>query len=202
MPPVHVAQLNTAIMVAPPDDPRVAGFMEALDEINAIADATPGFVWRLQTDDGNATGIQVFPNPLHLVNMSVWKSVESLRDYVYGSAHVDFFRRRAEWFEADDRMLALWHVEPGTIPELDEAVRRSEFLQRHGTSPYAFGFSKPPAPLTFSADDTTITATFDGRLVGRITAVGDVEIVDRDVALLTEALRDQHELHSQRRSGA
>lgn len=150
---MHVAQINIGTMVAPTDDPAVAEFMEALDRVNAAADDAPGFVWRLQTEEGNATDIHVFPNPLELVNMSVWTSIEALREYVYRSEHVDFFRRRAEWFVADAKRVALWFVLPGELPELDEAVRRVEFLELHGPSPYAFGFARPPAPLTFERTD-------------------------------------------------
>ncbi len=147
----HVAQINIGTMVAPTDDPAVAEFMDNLDRINAIADDAPGFVWRLQTDAGNATDIHVFPNPLELVNMSVWKSVDELKAYVYRSEHVEFFRRRAEWFEADAKRVALWHVAVGEIAELDDAIRRVEFLERSG--PSAFGFARPPAPLLFEETD-------------------------------------------------
>ena len=113
---VHVAQINIGTMVAATDDPLVAEFMDNLERINAVADAAPGFVWRLQTDIGNATEIQIFPDPLTLVNMSVWESVEALKDYVYRSDHVDFFRRRAEWFEPDAKRVALWHITAGHDP--------------------------------------------------------------------------------------
>jgi GNAT superfamily N-acetyltransferase len=149
----HVAQINIGTMVAPTDDPAVAEFMEALDRVNALADHAPGFVWRLQSDAGNATDIHVFPNPLQLVNMSVWERVDALKDYVYRSEHVEFFRRRAEWFEADAKRVALWHVAAGELPELDDAVRRLDFLERSGSSPYAFGFGRSPAPLTFEPTD-------------------------------------------------
>jgi GNAT superfamily N-acetyltransferase len=162
----HVAQINIGTMIAPTDHPAVAEFMEALDRINAIADRAPGFVWRLQTDEGNATDIQIFPNPLELVNMSVWETVEALKDYVYQSDHVDFFRRRTEWFEADAKRVALWHVAAGSIPELDDAVRRVEFLAVRGASPYAFGFARPPAPLTFEETDLDDADTAD--LVARL----------------------------------
>jgi GNAT superfamily N-acetyltransferase len=150
---VHVAQINIGTMVAPTDDPAVAEFMDNLDRINAIADGAPGFVWRLQTDSGNATEIQIFPDPLELVNMSVWESVDDLKAYVYRSEHVDFFRRRAAWFVVDAKRVALWHVEPAAVPELDDAVRRVEFQERHGPTPYSFGFGRVPAPLTFEATD-------------------------------------------------
>lgn len=149
----HVAQINIGTMVAPTDDPAVAEFMDNLDRINAIADDAPGFVWRLQTDEGNATDIHVFPNPLELVNMSVWQTVDELKAYVYRSEHVEFFRRRAEWFEADAKRVALWHVADGETAELDDAIRRVEFLERSGPSAYAFGFARPPAPLLFEETD-------------------------------------------------
>lgn len=147
--PIHVAQINIGTMVAPTDDPEVAEFMDGLDRINAIADASPGFVWRLQTDDGNATSIQIFPDPLTLVNMSVWESVDALKAYVYQTDHVEFFRRRAAWFLPDAKRVALWTVPAGEVPELDDAVRRVEFLERSGPSPYAFGFARQPVPLVF-----------------------------------------------------
>jgi GNAT superfamily N-acetyltransferase len=158
---VHVAQINIGTMVAPTDDPAVADFMDNLDRINAIADEAPGFVWRLQTDSGNATEIQIFPDPLALVNMSVWESVDDLKSYVYRSEHVDFFRRRAAWFAADAKRVALWHLEPGSIPELDDAVRRVEFQERHGPTPYSFGFGRVPAPLTFETTDLDDPDTTD-----------------------------------------
>jgi GNAT superfamily N-acetyltransferase len=163
---VQVAQINIGTMVAATDDPAVAEFMDNLERVNAIADAAPGFVWRLQTDSGNATEIQIFPNPLTLVNMSVWESVEALKEYVYRSDHIDFFRRRAEWFEPDAKRVALWHVVPGMLPQLDEAVRRVAFLERNGASPYAFGFAKPPVPLVF--EETTPDDGATAELIGRL----------------------------------
>ena len=149
----HVAQINIGTMVAPTGDLAVAEFMDNLERINAIADEAPGFVWRLQTDEGNATDIHVFPNPLELVNMSVWETVDDLKAYVYRSEHVDLFRRRAEWFEADAKRVALWHVAHGEIPEVDDGVRRADFVERVGTSPYAFGFGRTPEALVFEETD-------------------------------------------------
>lgn len=152
-PVAHIAQINIGTMVAPTDDPAVAEFMDNLDRINALADQAPGFVWRLQTDEGNATDIHVFPNPLELVNMSVWRTVDDLKTYVYRSEHVEFFRRRAAWFEADAKRVALWHVGTDRTAELDDAIRRIEFLERSGPSPYAFGFGRPPSVLLFEETD-------------------------------------------------
>ena len=149
VPDHHIAQINIGVMIAPTDDPSVAEFMENLDHINAQADAAEGFVWRLQSEQGNATDIQIFPNPLELVNMSVWESVDTLKSYVYRTEHVEFFRRRAAWFEADGKRVALWSVRPGRIPTLADAVRRVEFMEHHGPTPYAFGFAQPPPALVF-----------------------------------------------------
>ena len=142
----HVAQINIGVMIAPTDDPAVAEFMDNLDRINALADEADGFVWRLQSGLGNATDIQVFPDPLQLVNMSVWESVEALKVYVYRSDHVEFFRRRAAWFVPEAAQVALWWVPAGTIPDLDDAVRRVEYLEQHGPTPYAFGFASVQPP--------------------------------------------------------
>src|SRR5256885_6866464 len=95
----HIAQLNVGRILAPTDSPQLAEFMAALDEINARAEATPGFIWRLQSDSGNATDIRVSEDPSFLVNMSVWATIESLFDFVYRSAHTAVMARRRQWFE-------------------------------------------------------------------------------------------------------
>ncbi len=130
-------------MVAPLESPAMAGFVARLAEINALADRSPGFVWRLQTDDGDATCIRPYDDDRILVNFSVWETVDQLKDYVYHSAHRDVMRNRREWFEKFDGMyLALWWVEAGRIPEIEEAKRRLEYLQNHGESAFAFTFRK------------------------------------------------------------
>lgn len=164
----QLAQINLGTMVAPVDDPRVAAFMDALDEINAIADRSPRFVWRLQEDNGNATSIHLFDDPLALVNMSVWESLDELRDYVYRSAHVEFFRRRAEWFRPEGKRVALWWVPAGSVPDVRDGVRRVEFLERHGPSSYAFGFSRPMPPLLIEQAMLDDPAVRD--LIGRLDA--------------------------------
>jgi GNAT superfamily N-acetyltransferase len=158
---VHVAQFNAATLVAATDDPHVAGFMDALDPINALADRSPGFVWRLQDTNGNLTQVRLFDNPLTIPNLSVWESVEALKDYVYTSEHVEFFRRRAEWFERGERILVLWYLPAGTLPGTDEALRRLRFQDRHGASPYAFGFARPPEPLVFEQTTPDDAQTLD-----------------------------------------
>jgi len=152
----HIAQLNVGRLHAPIGDPRVAEFEAALDHVNELADAAPGFVWRLQTDDGNATAIKVTDDELFIVNMSVWDSVESLADFVYRSAHTPFLRRRAEWFERSTTpYLALWWVPAGTVPTLDDAMTRLAHLTERGPSPVAFTFRQRFAPddVVVASDD-------------------------------------------------
>lgn len=184
---VNVAQINVGTLVAPPDDPQVAEFMNALDRINAIADTAPGFVWRLQTDAGNATDIHVFDDPLRIVNMSVWETVDALKAYAYRSEHVEFFRRRGEWFEPDAKQVALWYVEPGDIPGVDEALRRVDFIERHDPSPYAFGFARVPTPLTFEVTDLDDdeTRALVARLIDELAAVA-VEPGENRVTLTSD----------------
>ncbi len=127
----HLAQLNVGRMVAPTSAPEIAEFMAALEPINALADAAPGFVWRLQTDAGNATDIHAFDDPLLLLNMSVWQSIEALRAFTYSSAHTEVLRRRREWFDRlDVAHLVLWWVPVGHIPSVGEAIDRLERLRR------------------------------------------------------------------------
>lgn len=156
----HVAQINIATLRAPLDDPSIADFVDSLDAINALADDAPGFVWRLQTDEGNATAIQAFPDPLTLVNMSVWESVEALQDYAYRSRHRDFVARRREWFAEGSSRYAIWRIAPGETPSVDDGKERLDFLERYGPSPYAFRFGRVPEPLivrrTTLADPRTV----------------------------------------------
>ncbi len=136
-----LAQLNIGRLVAPQDDPRVAEFMDALEPINALADASLGFVWRLQDDSGNATSIQGFDDDSIIVNMSVWESIAALRAFVYSSEHKRYLARRKEWFQPfDDLLLVLWNVPDGHRPTVQEARERLEHLEAHGPTPHAFTF--------------------------------------------------------------
>jgi heme-degrading monooxygenase HmoA len=157
----HLAQLNIAVPKEPPGGPLLADFMAALDSVNAVADASPGFVWRLQTEDGNATALRAFDEDT-MVNMSVWESLEALRSFVYSNrAHLDIMRRRREWFE--DHVQAfqvLWWVPARHIPAVAEAEQRLTVLRAHGPSPEAFTFRRHfPPPGTEKADQ----AVDDGR---------------------------------------
>ncbi len=143
-----LAQLNIGRLVAPEDSPRVAPFMQALDEINALAEASTGFVWRFQTEDGNAIAERPFPDDdSMLVNFSTWESAEALADYVFRTAHVEFLRRRREWFERLDSVVTvLWWVPRGHRPTAAEAIERLEHLRVHGPTAYAFTFRQRYAP--------------------------------------------------------
>ncbi len=138
----HLAQLNIARFLAPLDTPRQQAFVDALVPVNALADDADGFVWRLQTDDGDATSIRAFEDPLMLVNMSVWESLAKLRAFVYTNrAHVSIMRRRREFAETMvEAHLVLWWVPAGHIPTVDEAKERLELLRADGPTPQAFTF--------------------------------------------------------------
>jgi len=139
----HIAQLNVGRAVAPPGSPELADFMAALDRINALAESSPGFVWRLQSASGNATDILVSDDPRSLVNMSVWSSVESLFAFVYRTAHTELMKRRREWFEKPAQAhQVLWWIPAGHIPTIEEALQRLADLRRNGPTKRAFTFSQ------------------------------------------------------------
>jgi Domain of unknown function (DUF3291) len=144
----QLAQLNIGVIRGPIDSPVMAEFVANLDRINALAERTPGFVWRLQTEEGNATAIRPYPDNENMaVNLSVWKDVNSLRRFVFHSAHVEIMRRRREWFETmDEAFLVLWWVPEGHRPTIEEAKARLEVLRRKGPTAEAFTFRQfyPP----------------------------------------------------------
>lgn len=143
----ELAQLNIATMNEPLDSPGMADFVANLDRVNALAEGSPGFVWRLQTEEGDATAVRPMGNDV-LVNMSVWRDVESLNKYVYGSAHVEIMRRRKEWFQRmKDAYLVLWWVPRGHRPTVQEAIAKLERLRQAGPTEAAFTFRRVfPAP--------------------------------------------------------
>ena len=143
----QLAQVNVARLLAPLDDARTAGFVANLEPINALADASPGFVWRLQSERGDATSIRILDDDLLIVNLSVWDSLESLRAFVYASAHRTVLGRRAEWFEpAEQAHLAAWWIATGTRPTVPEAVDRLLALRADGPTERVFTL-KAPFPL-------------------------------------------------------
>jgi hypothetical protein len=151
----QIAQVNVAQPRGPLDSEVMREFMEALDPVNAVADQSPGFVWRLQTEDGNATALRALDGLM--VNMSVWESIEALRAFVYSTpAHLSVMRRRREWFEHMDVYMALWWVPAGHIPTVAEAEERVTLLGAIGPSPDAFTFRRHFPPPDDSRDDDAI----------------------------------------------
>ena len=148
-PTYHLAQLNIGRTVGPIDSVAMADFVANLDRINGVGDASPGFVWRLQDESGAATSIRAFEDPRMIVNLTVWTSVEALREYAYRSVHVEFLRRRREWFvPLDGPSLVLWWIPAGHRPTVEEAKRRLEHLAANGPSDHAFTLKTAfPAPV-------------------------------------------------------
>jgi predicted acetyltransferase len=140
----QLAQVNIGRLIAPIDDPRIAGFVQQLDPVNRLAEESPGFIWRLKDDGGNAIFIPFSDDPKLIVNMSVWESIEALRRFTYASAHLNVVRQRREWFENMDLPhYCLWWIPAGHIPTVAEARERLESYQKNGATPYAFWFSQP-----------------------------------------------------------
>jgi hypothetical protein len=147
-PEYHVAQVNIGRVVGPLDSPQLAAFVALLDETNALAERSPGFVWRLTTDSGAPSSyLHVYEDESILLNMSVWRSVDELKAFVYHSAHTEVMRRRREWFfPFEGAYQALWWVPAGHVPSPLEAKARLEYLRTHGPSEFAFTFKQPFPP--------------------------------------------------------
>ena len=142
-PKYHLAQYNIARLVAPLDHPLLADFVANLKPINALGDCAPGFVWRHQTEDGNSTSVRVRGDPMIIINFTVWESIESLFEFAYRSGHVEFYRRRREWFEPpSEAHLVLWWIPAGHIPTVDEGEERLDYLRAHGPTQEAFTFKQ------------------------------------------------------------
>jgi hypothetical protein len=143
----QLAQVNVARLLAPVDAPETSAFVAALDPINAQADTAPGFVWRLQTEAGDATSLRVFDDGMIIINMSTWATFDDLAAFVYRSGHTEIMRRRREWFSRmAEAHLALWWVPAGHHPSPAEASDRLELLRRLGPSPDAFTFRRQHPP--------------------------------------------------------
>jgi heme-degrading monooxygenase HmoA len=144
----QLAQVNIARLLAPLESEQLSSFVAALDPVNASADDAPGFVWRLQSEDGNATGIQAFNWDVQgtagvIVNMSVWESLEHLAHWVYGDLHRAVLRQRRNWFErVAEATTALWWLPAGHTPNVAEAESRVLHLRSHGPTPHAFTFKQ------------------------------------------------------------
>lgn len=142
---MHLAQLNIARPRFPLDDPRMAGFTDNLDRVNAVAERSTGFVWRLKGEGNDATDLRLDDDPDAIVNMSVWESAEHLEHFVWNTIHKRIYQRRAEWFPPLGRPhFVMWHVEIGHEPTVAEAKARLDHLAAHGSSEHAFGWEGLP----------------------------------------------------------
>jgi hypothetical protein len=138
----HIAQLNIGRFRYPTQDPRMAGFMTNLDRINALAERSAGFVWRLKDESNNATAIRPGADPTMAVNLSVWEGVEALERFVWATVHKQIYNRKGDWFEKLAKPhFVMWSIAIGHIPDLEEAMARLEHLTRHGDSDFAFGWN-------------------------------------------------------------
>ena len=159
----HLAQVNIGRLLAPVDNPIMEGFVRQLDPVNALADASPGFVWRLKAEDNNATSYRPYPeDELMAINMSVWESFEALQQFVYRSGHVTPMRDRRKWFQPlDGPILALWWVPAGHVPTIEEAKSRLAMLKERGPCAEVFTFRKPfPPPGSHATEVAPLDARF------------------------------------------
>jgi Domain of unknown function (DUF3291) len=139
----QLAQINIAKLLAPIDSPLLADFVADLDRINALAENSPGFVWRLKDDSGNATGFNPYHDNTIIVNISVWENPDVLRQFVYRSDHVEVFMKRAKWFERPvEAHMALWWVPAGDYPDAAEGKNKLDYLRAHGETKQVFSFKK------------------------------------------------------------
>jgi hypothetical protein len=142
---MHLAQLNIARPRYPLDDPRMAGFMANLDRVNAIAERSRGFVWRLTGAGNDATDLRFGDDQDTMVNMSVWETAEDLEHFVWNTVHKQIYRRKHDWFPPFGKpYFVMWPVPVGHLPTLAEARERLDHLAMHGSSDHAFGWDGLP----------------------------------------------------------
>ncbi|MBK5333446.1 MAG: GNAT family N-acetyltransferase [Ilumatobacteraceae bacterium] len=180
----HLVQLNIATLQHPLDDPHTADFVNALPIVNEAGEQSPGYVWRLQSDSGDATDIRVFDDPLMIVNLTVWESLEALKAFAYRGIHRDFFRRRAEWFVPGSTRTALWWTPAGSLPTTDDAKRRLEFIDVFGPSPYAFGMGQNQPALVIERVGSDDARAAD--VIRQLQDDGDVSTADNDGLVVVE----------------
>lgn len=146
----HLAVVNIAKPKHPLDSPEMAEFMDNLERINTIGDTSPGAVWRYEDESGAATDTRIFDDPNMLINYTIWESVGSLKNYVYSGDHLDFFKRRALWFQevVDLPSLVMWWIPAGTIPGIEQTREKVEYLKDNGPTADAFTFAKRFDPPT------------------------------------------------------
>jgi len=139
----QLAQINIAKMLAPLDNPVMKDFVDNLDRINSLAESSDGFIWRLKDDSENATAVRIFDDDFLIVNMSVWKDIDSLHRFAYKSDHVEIFKRKKEWFEKMQEMhMAMWYIPKGHRPTVGEAEERLIHIRQYGDTQHAFSFKK------------------------------------------------------------
>lgn len=139
----HLAQLNIATALADMDSPVMKDFVGNLERINQLGEQSPGFVWRMKDDSGNATAIPVYDDPRIIANLTVWEDPESLKNFLFKTDHAHFLKRKKEWFEpVKDASYVLWWIPAGHQPSLSEAKDKLAWLRQHGESAQAFSFKK------------------------------------------------------------
>ena len=137
----HLAQVNIAVAKYSYDDPAFAGFVDNLDRIYALAESTPGFVWRHVSVDGDPEAKKIYANDDIIFNMSVWETFDAMHEFVFKSEHVDILRQRAKWFlPQQGPTMVLWWLEAGTIPSIAESKDRLDLLKLNGPTQDAFTF--------------------------------------------------------------
>ena len=139
----HLAQINVGTLIEAEGHEKVSGFFDNLDRINALAEASDGFIWRLTDEESNnATGIAIGTDPKALINISIWRDLEALRAFVYRTAHAQIMANRADWFiPHEDAFQALWWIAKGQIPTPEDALARLDHLRANGPSETAFTFA-------------------------------------------------------------
>ena len=165
----HLVQLNVATLLEPIDHPASAEFANALELVNSLGEQSDGFIWRLKSDRGDATDITLFPNPLTIVNMTVWASIQDLKNFAYRGVHLDYFKRRGEWFDPTRSQTALWWIAANTLPTTSDALARLRFMARYGTSAFAFQMGQQHPTLTI--DRTDLHHTDSVRLIEELDQV-------------------------------
>jgi hypothetical protein len=138
---MHLAQLNIAKAKYSLEAPEIKEFVDNLEPVNNLAESSEGFIWRLKDEDGDATSIQAFSDPDIIVNMSVWSSTDTLKNFMFRTHHRNFLRRKKEWFHnIPEDSYVLWWVPVDHVPTIEEAVEKLDFLRSNGDTPYAFTF--------------------------------------------------------------
>lgn len=146
----HLAQINISRLLKPIDSPQLSEFVGNLDKINTLAESSKGFVWRLKDESGNATEIKGFDDPMVIVNMSVWEGVDDLKTFAYRTEHVNFIRKRNQWFEKPQAAyMAMWWIRRGEFPSVEDGKARLGHLNQHGETAFAFTFRKIFEPAVF-----------------------------------------------------